>query len=299
MAQSAVMPDDRRLQGQVAPKGVQSLANDGAADQATADAFASSWNNLPSGSVYTAEQVEEWLSPISPNDVCGKQVLELGCGNGSLMVHVLEWRPACIEGMELGASLRSAEANLRSTGRQNWSLRQGDLTAYESAGFDIVYSIGVLHHLRDPALGFDAVLRNTKRGGRFHCWVYAREGNALVIWLVEPIRRVASRLPWWVTKYAVATPLVVPYFLYAKLLAALPRWAFLRHLPLYEYSLWIARREFGFFRHVAFDQLVTPQTIYVERRTIERWLQDARVEPASAYVLMRNGNSWKFGGRIK
>ncbi len=189
--------------------------------------------------------------------------------------------------------------NLEATGRTNWSVEQADLVTFHGKGFDVVYSIGVLHHLDQPALGMDAVLRNTKPGGRFHCWVYAREGNGLVIRIVEPIRRLASRLPWWITKYLIATPLVVPYFLYAKLLAALPRWAFLKRAPLHEYSLWIARREFAFFRHVAFDQLVTPQTVYIERSTIERWLADPRVAGGSSYIVMRNGNSWKFGGTVQ
>jgi SAM-dependent methyltransferase len=163
-----------------------------------------------------------------------------------------------------------------------------------------VYSIGVLHHLKDPRLGFESVVRNTRPGGRFHCWVYAKEGNAVVIWLVDPIRRIAARLPWWFTKYGLATPLAVPYFVYAKLLAAFPRWPALRSLPLYEYSLWIAKREFAFFRHVAFDQLVTPQTVYIERATIEEWLKgNRRIVPGSTYIIMRNGNSWKFGGRVR
>jgi hypothetical protein len=157
-----------------------------------------------------------------------------------------------------------------------------------------------LHHLKDPAAGFASVLANTKAGGRFHCWVYAREGNAVIIWLVDPLRRVVSRLPWWFTKYLVATPLVVPYFLYAKLVAALPHVSWLQTLPLHQYSLWIAQREFAFFRHVAFDQLVTPQTVYVERTTVERWLaSDPRIAADSTYIIFRNGNSWKFGGLKK
>ena len=30
-------------------------------DQRTADAFATSWNNLPQGSVYTTAQVADWF----------------------------------------------------------------------------------------------------------------------------------------------------------------------------------------------------------------------------------------------
>jgi hypothetical protein len=53
-----------------------------------------------------------------------------------------------------------------------------------------------------------------------------------------------------------------------------------------------------FFRHVAFDQLVTPQTIYIEKTTIESWLKlNNRVNQKSTYIIFRNGNSWKFGGK--
>jgi SAM-dependent methyltransferase len=266
-------------------------------DQRTAAAFATSWNNLPAGSVYTTTQVADWFAPVTPDDIRGRRVLELGCGNASLMVHVLSWSPAQLDGIDLGQSVDSARANLAASGRTNWRVDQADLTAYASNGYDVVYSIGVLHHLQDPHAGFESVVRNTRPGGRFHCWVYGREGNAVVIAFVEPMRRVASHLPWWFTKYLVATPAVVPYYFYAKLLSALPRWGWLRAFPLYEYSLWIGQREFPFFRHVAFDQLVTPRTVYLDRATLERWLASrSDVEPASTYLIMRNGNSWKFGG---
>jgi len=267
-------------------------------DQRTADAFATSWNNLPPGSVYTVGQVADWMAPLVPADFAGRRVLEMGCGNGSLMVHVLGWSPARLDGIDLGASVDSARANLAASGAGNWNVQQEDLVTFAGPGHDVVYSIGVLHHLKEPRAGFESVVRNTRAGGRFHCWVYAREGNGLVIALVDPLRRLASRLPWWFTKYGLATPLVVPFFLYARVLAALPRWKWLAALPLYDYGLWIAPREFAFFRHVAFDQLVTPQTTYIDRATVERWLaDDPSIEPGSGYVIMRNGNSWKFGGR--
>lgn len=270
------------------------------ADKETADAFASSWNDLPAGSVYTAEQVLDWFAPLRPEHVRGKRLLELGCGNGSLMVHVLNWEPTQLDGVDLGASVVSARANLEATGRRNWRVFQEDLTAYAKGNYDLVYSIGVLHHLKDPKKGFDAVLRNVRPGGAFHCWVYAKEGNGVVIWIVDPLRRLVSRFPWWFTKYFVATPLAIPYYFYAKTLARFRHLRLLSKLPLFEYSLWIARREFAFFRHVAFDQLVTPQTVYLDRATIERWLADAaRIDPASTYIIMRNGNSWKFGGKSR
>ena len=269
-------------------------------DQKTADAFAASWNNLPMGSIYTVDQFEDWLAPVSEGDVRNRAVLELGCGNGSLLVHIARWKPAYLEGVDLGDSVRSASFNLSGQEFKNWKVTKADLTEYTSDGFDLVYSIGVLHHLKDPKKGLDAVVRNVKSGGRFHCWVYAREGNAVIIYLVDPIRRIASHLPWWINKFLVATPLVIPYYFYAKLLNRFRDLRILKKLPLYDYSLWIAKREFAFFRHVAFDQLVTPQTAYIDRKTVETWLHgDDRIDQSSTYIIMRNGNSWKFGGRVR
>lgn len=266
-------------------------------DARTAAAFATSWNTLASGSVYTREQFEEWMEPLSEADVRGRDVLELGCGNASLLVHMAEWSPARLTGVELGDAVVSAKRNMAATGFREWTITQGDLTAFTRGGFDLVYCIGVLHHLAQPRKGLEAVIRNTKPGGRFHCWVYAREGNAVVRYFVEPLRRLGSRLPWWITKYFVATPLALPFFVYAKCLARCPGWTVLARLPLYAYSLWIARRSFGFFRHVAFDQLVAPRTAYFPRQTIEGWLRGYE-SLESTYVIFRNGNSWKFGGRV-
>jgi SAM-dependent methyltransferase len=268
-------------------------------DTKTASAFAASWNRLPQGSVYTREQFEDWFLPLGRRDVEGRRVLELGCGNASLMVHMTAWNPSFLEGVDLGDAVLSARKNMEATGFKRWSVVQADLTTYRGPASDVVYCIGVLHHLEKPRRGFEAVIANVTPGGRFHCWVYAREGNWLIMHVVDPIRRVASSLPWWATKYLVATPLVLPYFPYAKLLALLPRWTWLSKAPLYEYSLWIAKRSFSFFRHVAFDQLVTPRTVYLDRQTIEGWLaSDPKIDQGSTYILMRNGNSWKFGGRL-
>ena len=268
-------------------------------DQSTADAFANSWNNLPSGTVYSSAQAGEWFAPLALADIFGRRVLELGCGNASLLVHMMAWHPAYLEGVDLGDSVRSATRNMGAVSPEGWAVKKADMTTYTApAPFDVVYSIGVIHHLKIPKAGFDSVMRNVKPGGRFHCWVYAHEGNAIVRWLVDPIRKLSCKLPWWITKYLIATPLVVPYFLYAKLARAWlasPRFGF---LPLHAYSLWIAQRDFSFFRHVAFDQLVTPQTAYIRRSTVDDWLQHhPDVDPGGSYVIFRNGNSWKFGGR--
>jgi SAM-dependent methyltransferase len=210
------------------------------------------------------------------------------------------YRPARLVGIDLGDTLETTRKNLSHLPAGMLDLHHGDLTTAQLGQFDLVYCIGVLHHLRDPRAGFDSVMRHTRPGGRFHCWVYAEEGNGIVIHVVDPIRRAVCKLPWWVTKYGVALPLAIPYFAYAKTLRRLSEsgaGGLIARLPLAEYSKWIARRPFPFFHHVAFDQLVTPQTCYLSRAAVESFLRHPDVDPDSTYLVHRNGNSWRFGGR--
>lgn len=270
-------------------------------DNETASAFASSWNNVRSGSVYTRAQFLDWMNPLTPQDLHNASVLELGYGNGSLLVHAAGCAPARLVGVELGDTEQVARANLAHTGVEA-ELIKGDLCEADVGRFDVAYCVGVLHHLKEPERGFRSLLRHTRPGGRFHAWVYGREGNGVVIAIVEPLRKIASRLPWWFTKYLIAAPAVTPYFFWAKLTEGAVRlWpglrAILACLPLHDYTRWIAVREFWFFHHVAFDQLVTPQTRYFSEAEVRQLLKDSQIDQDSTYVTQRNGNSWKFGGR--
>jgi len=269
-------------------------------DERTAYAFAQSWNTLPEGSVYTREQFEDWMAPLTQSDFSGKRVLEMGCGNGSLLIHSASWNPSFLLGIDLGESTQSASLNLQRSGFNNWKIEQVDLIGFQSDGFDLVYCIGVLHHLESPFEGLRSVVANVRDGGKFHCWVYAKEGNFVIRLCVEPLRRLFSRFPWWFTKFLVATPLALPVYAYAKTVNALRSLPFTTRLPLAEYCFWIAKREIAFFRHVVFDQLVTPMTRYIARSEVEEWLgRLSDINRDSIYLIKRNGNSWKFGGTVQ
>jgi tRNA G46 methylase TrmB len=95
-------------------------------DKKTAAAFANSWTHLPRGSVYTREQFEDWLAPITRQDLAGKTVLELGCGNASLLTHLTEWQPSQVTGVELGRSVEAARCNMAQTAYKNYSIIQAD-----------------------------------------------------------------------------------------------------------------------------------------------------------------------------
>jgi SAM-dependent methyltransferase len=270
-------------------------------DSATADGFADYFRTIGEGSRYTPEQFRSFFAPVDPDTLSGASVVELGFGHGSFLQHVARARPARLAGVDLGDVVAETRRKLeRFLGQTDLDLRHGDLTQADLGPHDFAYCIGVLHHLHEPEAGFAALLRHTRPGGRFHGWVYSREGNFFVIRVADPLRRLSARLPWWGTKWGPGFAVAASLFAYARTLAFLERRgarALVRALPLHDYALSIAARDFAFFHFLATDFLVARRTVYLDRTTLEGWLRHPAVEPGSTYLIHRNGNSWTFGGR--
>ena len=266
----------------------------------TAKCFSNSWNNVYNPSVYTFDQFTEWIFPWDPEDFKNFSVLELGVGSGALLYHFTKFQTKSLTGIDLGSSVKTASNLLGNKALILQRDATDTLGLFQELGsFDRCYCIGVLHHLTHPEKGFESMIKLTKSGGQFHGWVYAREGNFVIRFFVDPIRKISSRLPWWFTKYFIALPLTVPFFLYSKFCFFVFLLSKLKFkIPLFHYMLWIGKCGFKFHHHVAFDQLVTPVTHYISKRRIESWLDDPRIDQSSKYIIFRNGNGWKFGGTI-
>ncbi|MDR2412125.1 MAG: class I SAM-dependent methyltransferase, partial [Holosporales bacterium] len=111
-------------------------------------------------------------------------------------------------------SLENARRNLSpySTNVSVERMSAYDIT-YENA-FDIVFSIGVIHHLEEPERALRAMVRAAKVGGQIAIWVYGYENNAWVVRYLNPIRKALfSKLPISVTHFLSFFPSVFVYVL--------------------------------------------------------------------------------------
>lgn len=103
----------------------------------------------------------------------GARVLDLGCGDGALLDHLVQAKGVTARGIEL------SEAGVLACVRRGLSVRQGDLEAglvdYPAGSFDYVVLSQTLPFLDDPAM----ILREMLRVGRaavvsFPNWGYWR-----------------------------------------------------------------------------------------------------------------------------
>ena len=127
------------------------------------------------------------------NSLGGRLVLDAGCGSGRY-ARLAGEAGANVVALDLSDAVdkaRSMTAHL-----PNVAVLQGDLLAppLKPQTFDLVYSIGVLHHTPNTYRAFCSVARLVKPGGYLAVWLYRR--NTMVQELINTgVRAVTTRLP--------------------------------------------------------------------------------------------------------
>jgi SAM-dependent methyltransferase len=264
----------------------------------TAAAFGWQWQHFDEMHVEFERQFLDWVKPLEPPFFEGKVVLDAGCGMGRHMYFVSRYGAELVVGLDLSRAVDAASALL--TDQPRAFLVQGDLTRPPldpdgNGVFDFVYSIGVLHHLPDPHAGFRALLPLVRPGGAIFIWVYGYEGNRFVRVVVEPLRRLSTRIPPPLLRW-LAFPLAGAFHALALGVygpARLKRLS--RRLPLASYMESVSQFTFRQNYGIVFDQLVAPKSHYISRRELEHWAAAAGLEDLS--ITSRNDNSWRLFGR--
>jgi SAM-dependent methyltransferase len=159
-----------------------------------------------------------------------------------------------------------------------------------------VYSIGVLHHLPDPYEGFRSLLRLVRPLGTIAVWVYGYENNGFVRNVVEPVRRVSTKVPPPLLR-GLAWPIGAAFHGLAKgVYRPLKGTAIGGALPLNEYMASVADFSFRQNYSIVFDQLVAPTAAYIKEPELRSWFDENGLE--DVVISHRHGNSWRGQGRV-
>jgi SAM-dependent methyltransferase len=107
-----------------------------------------------------------------PEDVCGKRVLDVGCGTGRFSDVILRWGGE-VYAMDLSYGADVAYANLG--GRPGFHAIQASVfdLPFQNEVFDLIFSLGVLDHTPDCERAFKALPRVLKPGGQIAIWIYS------------------------------------------------------------------------------------------------------------------------------
>jgi SAM-dependent methyltransferase len=265
--------------------------------KATADAFGYEWTHYSQLTEADSREFLDWISPLTPSDFEDRVVLDGGCGKGRHIFLAAKFKARTVVGIDLSNAVEAAYRNTRDL--PNVHVIQADIYHLPFAQpFDLVYSIGVLHHLPVPKNGFLALTKHVKPGGRISAWVYGKEGNRWIEMLVDPIRKnITSRLPRVITRCLSFFPAVTLYSLLKILYRPAKRIPWLKRLlPYSDYLCSISDYSFSENFWNVFDQLVAPTAYYHSQEEVVDWFQTARATEVS--ISRHNSNSWRGTGLI-
>jgi len=151
-------------------------------------------NNLPRGDM--KNETEEYFfrkTGFLKAELACKVILDVGCGTGRFCELVANYGGEVI-GVDLSYSVDVAFENMRRDPRI--SFVQADLfhLPFADQAFDLIYSIGVLHHTPDCKQAFKQLPRLLKKGGQISIWVYSVY-TYLYNKFSAPIRKITIKLP--------------------------------------------------------------------------------------------------------
>jgi 2-polyprenyl-3-methyl-5-hydroxy-6-metoxy-1,4-benzoquinol methylase len=246
--------------------------------QRTAEGFAYEWSHFGQPRAEWRKNFLDYLRPHDASSLAGKLVLDVGTGSGrhSAQAAALGARVIAVD---LGQSIDVARRNVPPEVLTVQA--DAERLPFSNDRFDLVMSIGVLHHLPDTADAVRELVPFVSPGGSLHVylyWVPELRWHRQVLRLVTAARRLTTRLPYGLL-HALCYPLaaalwvgvVVPY----RGLRRVPRMAKIADaLPLKTY----ADYPFAVLVNDQFDRFSAPIEHRFTRSQVHEMLERAGLE---------------------
>jgi SAM-dependent methyltransferase len=262
----------------------ETMADHGARDLAgSPDRFGYEWNAYAEILPEYEEQFRRWTTHLAPDDWRGKSFLDVGCGMGRNSFWPMRYGARDGYAVDIDErSLAQARRNLEVFS----TVEVMRASAYDlpfSDRFDIVFSIGVIHHLERPELALQRMVQAVKPGGQVLIWVYGREGNRWLVSVLDPLRRLLfRRLP-------------VAWVHHLSVFPAALLWVLLRlGLRPNAYFRLLAGFGFGHLRSIVFDQMLPRIAHYWGKETVLELMRAAGLDDVR--IARVNQMSWSAIG---
>lgn len=241
----------------------------------TVKAFAEEWRYFSENLSDYGPIAQCYFDLLSSKQLAGV-TLDAGCGMGRWARHVAGQGDALIA-VDLSASVEVAAKTLE--GFPNTHVIQSDLHVlpFRPDTFDLIYSLGVLHHLPVPEEGLRALVRHLRHDGSLLAYFYYALDNRpryfrYILPVVTALRLIVSRLPHrlarWIS-FVIALAIYWPLVRIGNLLGALGFEETARQVPLHEFY---TGKPFRILFNDSVDRFATSVEFRFSRAQIETML---------------------------
>ncbi len=258
----------------------------------TIEDFGEQWTAFRQNPGYygSVQLLADFFGPLlTLDDLRGKRIADVGSGTGRIVNMLLDAGAAHVHAVEPSAAFEVLKQN--TAGReQSITYAQGPGEALPAGlELDLVVSLGVLHHIPDPEPVLRAAFQALRPGGQLLVWIYGREGNETYLKIVEPLRRITTKLPHgMLVAVSMALNCVLALYIAMCRVISLPMHTYMREV--------LAKIPFNVrWRVVVYDQLNPAYAKYYTRTEAAALLLKAGFIDVSLYH--RHGYSWTVIGR--
>ncbi len=231
--------------------------------------------------------IDQFDNIFSIEDINDKIVADIGAGTGRVVKTFLKYKPKKIFAVE-PSDVGIAKITRDFQQNENLKIIQSDgLNFKTQQECDYIFSLGVIHHIKQPTDVLANIRNNLKKNGKIIIWVYGYENNLLYISFYKLFSKITKYLPdrflYLVSNFL--NLLLQPYIFLCKFL----------NLPLKGYLLKVFNK-FGWAKRndVIFDQLNPEYAKYYKKEEILQELTDAGF--SNLIISHRHNYSWTVVG---
>jgi SAM-dependent methyltransferase len=263
----------------------------GSLTKRTIEDFGDQWTRYTGNEGYygSTDLLRDILEPVVPvESVAGKRVAEIGAGTGRIVRMLLDAGAAHVTAVEPSRAMDVLKRNTAEAGQRIRYVQETGERIPRDPPLDMIFSIGVLHHIPDPAPVARAARDALKPGGDFVVWLYGKEGNGAYLAFVLPLRRLTAKMPHGLLK-----PLCHALNALLGAYITVARWL---PLPLRGYMTEVIGKFSADKRYlVIYDQLKPAYAKYYTRAEAEALFSNAGF--IDIRIHHRHGYSWTVVGK--
>ena len=252
-------------------------------DKNTVDGFGDEWSRFDQSDLPQAEQqllFDEYFSVFPWKNISKESTgFDLGCGTGRWAKSVAPKvkKLICIDP---SSALDIAKKNLSNFDNCVFDSATVDEMPMQDNSMDFGYSLGVLHHVPDTALGIKQCVKKLKIGAPLLLYLYYRFDNRpwwfRLIWFVtDLLRRIVSKMPYKLRYFSSQIISIIIYLPLARFALFLEKLNFnVSNFPLSSYK----NLSFYTMRTDALDRFGTRLEQRFTRKEIKNMMQNAGLE---------------------